>query len=137
MLDHGPHPSGFFSGISDGRVSYIHRPDDGLGADALGAKRNALNSMARAAGAFFIAQFDDDDVYLPDYLARTIHALHSCHADLVNLACFTHWDAVDDVLYRYRVADDAIAGHHARKWGYGFTFVYRRRDSPPSVSLTL
>lgn len=61
----------------------------------------------------------------PDYLSRSCSALLAQHADLVTLGSWTHFAAVDDVLRIYDAGADPHAGHHARKWGYGFSFVYR------------
>jgi hypothetical protein len=118
VLDDGPAPSPFFTSLDDPRVDYCHS----TAADTpLGEKRNRLS--ARASGAV-LAHFDDDDVYLPGYLTRMVTALLDHRADLVSLASWVHFSAADETVHPYSSVHDRAAGHHSRKWGYGFSFVY-------------
>ena len=56
-----------------------------------------------------------------------VKALAASKADLVKLSAFYYYDVLDDPewLYRYDADDDRETGRHLRRWGYGFSFVYR------------
>ena len=111
---------------------------------SLGAKRNWL--AAHAKGAYHV-NFDDDDVYLPSYVARMVHALRTCDAELVKIAHFIEFNAHDDELRRLgsSAADEpellpVLQGvhkfiaespdfqpSHPNRWGYGFSYVHTCR----------
>jgi glycosyltransferase involved in cell wall biosynthesis len=81
ILDDSPEPSAFFAAPPDPRIRYVHRPGPRL---SIGAKRNWLVDNARAE---IIAQFDDDDYYAPDCLARMTESLRP-GIDLVKLSAW-------------------------------------------------
>jgi hypothetical protein len=68
------------------------------GALSIGAKRNWLAANARGE---IHANFDDDDVYLPTYLARMVGALVHSDAELVKLAAFIEYDSKNDCCSRF------------------------------------
>lgn len=135
ILDTASVPSPFFDALQDPRVRYFNEPAH---EPATGAKRNTL--VARARGPI-IAHFDDDDCYAPAYLERLIAVLRD--ADLVKLSswlwldasrfiarrdqdCVSWFDSTRDRTTGFDQCHSA-AGWHSRKWGYGFSFVYRKR----------
>lgn len=133
LLDTAKEPSSFFTSLQDARVRYFHEPNrlD----KSTGAKRNELANLA--AGTI-IAHFDDDDCYAPAYLERMVRALQD--ADFVKLSSWLWLDT--ERLLRDDRQEDCVAwfdssaksidtqysaaGWHSRKWGYGFTYVYRK-----------
>lgn len=123
VLDDGGIKSPFFTSLRDRRVRYFHVPMLPRGVRSVGAKRNWLAQKARGV---IIAAFDDDDVYQEQYLARMAHALLTERAALVKLASWVSYDAATDALSRYDDEADVGWGHHARRWGYGFSYVYTR-----------
>jgi len=72
----------------------------------LGAKRNWL---ASAAHGEVLANFDDDDVYLPAYLERMVSALLAHDASFIKLASFMHLDMVQRVLHYSDAADSSAS----------------------------
>lgn len=70
LHDSTPRPYPFELPESTGqrRITYVHQPN----IVTLGAKRNALNSLAKGA---FVVCMDDDDVYYPTYVAECVRAL--------------------------------------------------------------
>ena len=104
----------------------------------LGAKRNWLAATARGA---IHANFDDDDVYLPSYLSRMVHALTSHGAALVKLGSWLEFNCVNGMCRRYGTSpgDDAAVAPaldgmdrgiarlkpaHSYLWGFGFSYVH-------------
>ncbi|KAJ8601894.1 hypothetical protein CTAYLR_002661 [Chrysophaeum taylorii] len=134
ILDTGVSASPFFEACEDPRVRYSYEPDH---PPSTGAKRNTL--IDRATGEV-VAHFDDDDFYGPHYLSRLLDALGE--AELATLGSWTWLDAErfrakrdHDCVSWYDASRDqrrgfsenhAAAGWHSRKWGYGFSYVYRR-----------
>jgi hypothetical protein len=45
----------------------------------------------------------------------------------VKLTSWLSYDALSDALRRYDAEVDVELGHHARRWGYGFCYVYTAR----------
>jgi glycosyltransferase involved in cell wall biosynthesis len=81
VLDDSAHPSSFMQKLADPRVIYEHTGQK----TTIGQKRNRL--VERAQGKI-IAQFDDDDFYARDYLARMKAAMDESDADIVKLFGF-------------------------------------------------
>ena len=121
VLDDGGVKSPFFTSLRDKRVRYFHAPVLPPRVRSVGAKRNFLAGKARGA---ILAAFDDDDVYADDYLSRMARALLASSADLVTLSSWLGYDAGADELRWYEAEADGELGHHARAWGYGFSYVY-------------
>jgi glycosyltransferase involved in cell wall biosynthesis len=139
VLDDSPEPSAYFLDLDDPRVHYHHHAGPKL---SIGAKRNWLAERARAP---IIAQFDDDDFYSPDYLARMAARL-AAGADFVKLSAWFvysaphqqlgYWDTAATRGLHFRFARKAITTvmlteqqsrdfetHYA---GFGFSYVYRK-----------
>ena len=113
-----------------------------MDAFTLGSKRNFLAAHARGS---IHANFDDDDIYLPQYLERMVAALRASDAELVKLACFLQYNATTDAIEQSgeSVADEAellpansadrkrltrLANLvHCHRWGYGFSYVHTAR----------
>ena len=115
---------------------------------SLGAKRNWL---AAHANGDVHANFDDDDVYLPNYVTRMVGALASTDAELVTLSVFLEFNAALKQCTRVGLAvgvscaadDPALqpapppqgdprqpsrpVGGHDQFWGYGFSYVHTAR----------
>jgi glycosyltransferase involved in cell wall biosynthesis len=81
VLDDSARPSSFMQKLSDPRVIYEHIGQR----TTIGKKRNRLVERARAK---IIAQFDDDDFYARDYLAKMKAAMDDGDADIVKLFGF-------------------------------------------------
>jgi glycosyltransferase involved in cell wall biosynthesis len=81
-------PSPFVTGLSDGRIKYHHDPKP----RSIGVKRNDL--ISRASGQF-IACFDDDDYYAPEYLNHMIGGMRGNDADFIKLSAWFLYSAVN------------------------------------------
>ena len=123
ILDDGGIKSPFFTSLRDKRVRYFHAGVLPPSVRTVGAKRNWL--AAKAKGEILVA-FDDDDVYSDEYLSRMVGALRENSASLVQLASWVSYNVQSDSFAYYDAAADTMLGHHARRWGYGFSFVYTR-----------
>lgn len=139
ILDDSPHPSPFFSQLTDDRVTYIHVSIK----VSIGEKRNLLINLAQGE---IIAHFDDDDFYASDYIHTMVQLLQE--ADLIKLSCwvswqkinnkFWEWDAalVQPYLYEVKgtgeitkinITDYSTASLPEKfVWGYGFSYVYKK-----------
>lgn len=95
------------------------------GAMSIGEKRNWLS--LRASGTL-LANFDDDDYYLPSYLERMCSTLRAYAADLVKLGSWMLFDAKMDVLSYFddvgQWAGGTSRAHAGVRWGFGFSYVY-------------
>ncbi|KAH8051821.1 hypothetical protein JL721_11046 [Aureococcus anophagefferens] len=122
--------SEFFKALGDGRVAYVHEDAD----HPIGVKRNRLGSLAKGQ---IIVQFDDDDVYLADYVDRMVGALlngspaAAAEPRLATLGAYCCYDAARGVVCEENVVtEDARGDHvgdkHSRWWGYGFSYAYTR-----------
>jgi len=124
VLDTGGDPSPFFtqraeeidlsarrslqpSPLDDPCVRYVHVREYGL---TLGDKRNQLLQLASGE---IIANFDDDNVYAPQYLTLMTGQLRASGAQLVRLASCFSWDPFSDTLQ-----------WHGEMRGRGETFVH-------------
>jgi len=144
VLDDSPEPSRFFGGLRDARVRYVHAP----GRATIGAKRDRL--LALACGDVHV-QFDDDDLYAPEYVEHTLAQLGG--HDFFTYATWHlyheadrsvwYWDTRKVVEHHYivegaeagarrfalydhlRSAAGRAAWVHRNQWGYGFNYAYR------------
>ena len=141
IYDDSPQASAFLLELSqtDPRVRYRHEPN---GLASLGQKRNELIAQARGT---FIAHFDDDDYYAPNYLEQMLRTIQLEQADFVKLASFyiltpgngffgyidlreqTGWHftldgnhiGIEQMTEQRRLGDDFVLF-------YGFSCVYRK-----------
>src|SRR5208337_2365100 len=84
VMDDSKSASPTFSRIRDPRVVYVH--DRGK-RKTIGAKRNALISLARERGAEIIVQADDDDLYASNYVSTMVRELDGY--DICKLSVFS------------------------------------------------
>jgi glycosyltransferase involved in cell wall biosynthesis len=140
VLDDSPAPSAFLASEAerDPRIRYLRAAGQPRATN--GAKRGKLLAEARGE---YVAYFDDDDYYAPEYLAVMVDALGP--HDLVKLAAwFNYWTADGRVYYwdtrhsapaQFCVPDPPalVNGHsfshfqrRSFEWGYGFSYVFRR-----------
>lgn len=145
VLDDSELPSPFFTALRDERVRYLHVP----GRTTIGAKRDRLLDLAR--GEVHV-QFDDDDRYAPEYVARTLAHLGErdfftyCTWHLLRESdgSVWYWDTRKLADLHYCVEGPATAPRrvamydhlqsaerraswlHRVQWGYGFKYAYRR-----------
>jgi glycosyltransferase involved in cell wall biosynthesis len=140
ILDDSPQPSPFFTKLSDPQVIYRHLTQPLV----LGEKRNRL--VAYSSGDF-IAHFDDDDLYAPDYLTSLMKLRGE--ADFFTLSgwfargekadTWWYWDTERILPYRYAVSgvgavpqirsattDKEQRGIELNLWGYGFSYLYKK-----------
>jgi glycosyltransferase involved in cell wall biosynthesis len=140
ILDDSEAPSALFKSSSnrDPRIHYSHMPRR----MTIGEKRNWLIEQSRGA---IIVQFDDDDYYAPRYVERMVQNLGD--DDLTKLggwfgfsvakSQFFYWDTARTSNVHIMLSPvDAVAPvavqHTAafiedNLWGYGFSYVYRKR----------
>ena len=100
---------------------------------SLGSKRNWLSSQARGS---ILANFDDDDIYLPTYLERMVAAMQVHGASLVKLSSFMYLDLQNRslafcdpdqpvALPGWGGGDEEVIGStHGLRWGFGFSVVH-------------
>ena len=145
VLDDSPVPSSYFSALRSDRVRYLHTPTRA----SIGAKRNRLLELARGE---VVVQFDDDDIYAPNYVAAALDRLGD--ADLFTYDGWYLQRVIDGSLWYWdttRIADPHFVVHgqaaplqvlglgaqfktaadrqqflDSNHWGYGFSYVYRR-----------
>ena len=137
ILDTDEKVSPFFSQLNDTRVRYIHQPELKI---PLGAK---LEELIKLAQGEFVARFDDDDYYGPQYLETMIDFMIREGADFVKLdGWFTYMEVDNHFFYWharqaskpaflldpkqsmrfYENRDPAVADY----LGFGFSQVFRR-----------
>ena len=133
--DGSPQPASMFHTINDARVRYTHVPQP----MTIGAKRNDL---CLAAHGEIIVHFDDDDFYGPPYIRDMVSFMTEQNADFVKLFGFflyqrahnilAYWDLERDFPLHFVLAPDGPPyampnnGHMSGRWGYGFSYVFRR-----------
>ncbi len=138
VLDDSEHSSSFFRSLRDSRVRYYHT----AAGMTLGHKRNLLVELAKGE---VIAQFDDDDYYVPNYLDFMLGALGDAH--LVKLCgwyvymagaygtedFFGYWDtaAAETQCYALTPGGGAdvqggLAVQDCNLFGYGFSYVFKK-----------
>lgn len=139
ILDDSPEACAPLADHPDRRIRYEHQPDR----LTVGEKRNRLAAAARGE---YIAHFDDDDYYSPNYVATMVANLAAQRADFANLCTWYVYDALHDFLgfwqlrqtvgAHYRCGGDGVeivnfAADNRPEWlshlGYGFSYVYRRK----------
>jgi glycosyltransferase involved in cell wall biosynthesis len=129
-------PTPLFDQINDKRVRYMPVP----GRMTIGAKRNALCNAAKGE---IIAHLDDDDFYGPRYIEGMLSFMTDLNVDFVKLFGFflyrrsqkilAYWDLERDFPQHYRLhpvdplSITVYRGGVAARWGYGFSYVFRRR----------
>lgn len=141
ICDSSFRPSPFFSKLKDKRVLYLYDKKN----LRIGAKRNLLNEKAQGD---YIAHFDDDDYYAPDYLSKIREELKE--ADFFKLTCFFcyslpaqdffYWDTIKQDCSSYvlsptsgkKIREIDFSQKPSRSLvrknmlGYGFSYSYRR-----------
>ena len=140
VLDDGPTPSKFMQELSDSRVRYRHSGKKA----AIGGKRNRLVQEARGS---IIAQFDDDDFYGPNYLAKMLTEMDQNNVDIVKFfgfflynrmfKTFGYWDLMTKVgphwifsavppslMILTEQNNQKLKDTHL---GFGFSFVFKRK----------
>ena len=145
ILDDSDAPSPYFREVRDERVTYVHAPTRAT----IGAKRDRLLALAR--GEIHL-HFDDDDLYAPDYVTRTL--AHLGEHDFFTYSAWHLYRESDRSVWRWdtrKLADRhyvvegpalpprqlALYDHlqsaerraawlHRNQWGYGFKYAYRR-----------
>lgn len=136
ILDDSPEPSEFFQQLkNDSRVHYYHSSCK----RSVGGKRNFL--IKRSTG-HWIAHFDDDDIYAPDYLKTMISQLQD--NDFIKSSKWLVWREMDKTVWEWNVKDSPpedlhfyVSGQqpvtqvrlepqykHGNQWGFGFSYVY-------------
>ncbi|CAK9066985.1 unnamed protein product [Durusdinium trenchii] len=104
--------------LEDQRLVYVHFK---VAATEwpVGLKRNIAIILATGA---FIAHFDDDDLYSPQYLDVMLQGLQDAQG--ITLASWFVWDACCGKVAK--VAPKADGSQDSWLLGYGFSYVYRR-----------
>lgn len=141
ICDDSQETSKFFRRRRDARITYYHNSE----AQTVGAKRNEL--VSRSSGQY-IAHFDDDDYYAPNYISHMISALRERGADLVKLNGifiydkrynrYFYWNQSQEARTQYvcwpnhplasRASTDKTRERaELHRLGYGFSYVYSRR----------
>jgi glycosyltransferase involved in cell wall biosynthesis len=136
VADDSPTPNATMQAIAkvDSRVRYIHSPER----LSIGQKRNRLIEEARGD---IIVHFDDDDFYAPSYVSTMLTAMGE--HDMVKLSAWynfsppigmlAYWDCHSKVPIGFSMSPggqlDVVqnAEHPGNTWGFGFSYVYRRR----------
>jgi glycosyltransferase involved in cell wall biosynthesis len=139
VLDDSPAPDPMFAQPADPRIRYLYSASR----LTIGEKRNRLVAEARGE---FIAHFDDDDFYAPNYLESMVGALQQRQADVAHLCSwflydarhrfFGFWDLTTITGTHFLCHVDRLVvsnftehnNAHLRDnyLGYGFTYVYRK-----------
>ncbi len=137
--DDSPQPSLFMQNLADPRVQYFHSPDR----RSVGVKRNTLVQLAKG---MYVAHFDDDDYYAPDYLSHLIGVLMEKNADFVKLSGFfvysrtyeqwAYWDLMINTGLHFIWSahpEEAVVltpqnnqNFQENHLGYGFSYLYRK-----------
>ena len=141
VLDDSPEPSPTLSGLDDPRFTYIHLPERKM---PIGEKRNYVNERARGE---VIVQFDDDDYYAPNYIARMMDVMAKAGADFLSLHGWFVYDERHKA-FGYRMALQRSGLHYLfapggivprqfdetnnqifsmAHFGYGFSYLYKRK----------
>ncbi|WP_197486509.1 glycosyltransferase family 2 protein [Burkholderia sp. MSMB1589WGS] len=139
VIDDSDVPSTFITSLCDERVVYRHLPSR----MSIGEKRNLAADLARGE---VIAQFDDDEIYGPHYLATMLGQMRMHEAQLVKLGAFflysrvygqfAYWDLVRKsglhfcwsdrpmTVLNFPLKNAVFADNHL---GYGFSYLYTKR----------
>ena len=141
ICDDSDEPSTYLKAVSKEypNIYYAHVPMR----MTIGAKRNLL---IRMASGDFIAQFDDDDYYAPNYLEVMLANLQQQEVDFITLSrwfayaieddCFAYWETDRFGQFIYEVGVDGVrqVAHHMTTpnfifgtlWGFGFSYFFKR-----------
>jgi glycosyltransferase involved in cell wall biosynthesis len=124
VLDDSAAPDPYMESLAarDPRVHYRHSPDP----ISIGAKRNAMIEAARAP---FIAHFDDDDIYGPDYLARMLEVQRHTGVDMLKLSGFFLYAPASDFFGYLDLT--AVRGWHYELTKDGYTTVNFSGEKEP------
>jgi glycosyltransferase involved in cell wall biosynthesis len=136
LVHDGSEQAAEFDWLSHPQIRYLHGP----GEMTIGAKRNVLCAAAQGE---IIAHFDDDDYYAPQYIENMLSLMTERNVDFVKLfgfflyqrthEVFAYWDLVRDFPWHWRLEPNVPPwkernnGHMSGRWGYGFSYVYRRQ----------
>ena len=137
ILDTGDEASPFFSQLNDTRVRYIHQPELKI---PLGEK---LEELIKLAQGEFVARFDDDDYYGPQYVETMIDFMIREGADLVKLDGWFTYMENDNHFFYWHAKQASDPTFRLEPWqratmhgwidvsenyylGYGFSQVFRR-----------
>lgn len=139
ILDDSPVASASYSALDDPAVRYMHSSK----AMSIGAKRNAL---IEAASGDLIMHLDDDDYYVPEYVAHMADHL-SDGLDFIKLQDFFIYSTIYGKLGYWELArqegitqvwspqplqfarvkkPESEAQITLAPWGFGFSYAYRR-----------
>lgn len=99
---------------------------------SIGVKRNIA---AHFASGEFLANFDDDDLYAPSYLSSMLRALEDRSAQAITLSTWYIYDCLGDKFHfcdpiAWGLASGRDQNDHevrSRTYGYGFSYVFRRK----------
>lgn len=128
--------SSFFQSLAekDERLVYL-KYKRGRSEDwSIGLKRNI---GAHVATGEYIANFDDDDLYAPEYLGTMVNQLELRKAQAITLSSWfifdmksTRWSFCDTIAWGLAQGlDESAPDVKAWAFGYGFSYLNRRRAS--------
>jgi len=126
-------PSPFFKAKAqeDERVVFYHAQRPANIDWTIGLKRNMCTHLASGQ---FIANFDDDDLYAPNYITTMVQAMIAQGSNAVTLSS---WFVYNVATNQFGFVDPEEYSHAGEKdnwlYGYGFSYVYHRKasfDSP-------
>jgi hypothetical protein len=126
--DGGSLDQGFWGNVSDQRVRHIHRH----GHLHVGRKHT---EMAKVACGEFMAIFDDDDYYGPDYLGFMLGELVERNVSLIKLGSWAqfmgHWEGAElsGSMWHFDVSKTKAG------MGYGFTYFFTRAAGQAPVTI--
>lgn len=141
ICDDSDEPSTYLKAVSREypNIYYAHVPMR----MTIGAKRNLL---IRMASGDFIAQFDDDDYYAPNYLEAMMFHLQQQNVDFITLSrwfaysvehdCFAYWatDYFGQFIYQVGLEGVIQVLHEHTSpnfiegtlWGFGFSYFFKK-----------
>jgi len=114
-------PSPFFVEKSkhDDRILYVSFRVDPDNDWTVGLKRNMCTYLA---SGLFLASFDDDDLYAPNYLSTMLHSLCEQRGDAITLSGYCLFDVRSGKFGWV----DSRGGRADQVFGYGFSYVFFR-----------
>lgn len=116
IFDDSPKPNYFFQNLKDPDVHYYYFKNR----TSIGTKRNFLIEQSKGD---VIAHQDDDDMYAPEYLETMLNRLGN--NDLVKLSVFNIFNEKTGTKWQWDTRT-GIWCFDRTKWGYGFSYVYRK-----------
>lgn len=130
-------PSDFWRNISDSRVRYIHVRQSRGSRMGIGTKHERMMRLARGQ---YMAVFDDDDYYSPEYLSFMLSALRRRDVSLVKLGSWPIFDArwqgagserkLLGSFWHFNVTGSDV------ELGFGFSYFFSRRCAAADVRIT-